>query len=956
MAFYPPSWVPNLPGTIDYIPVTHAIHRVDGIVTPASSAHSASELEHQLRSSGAKALFTCAPLLSTALKAASAVGIPKKYIFLLPLPETPSEESFQTIEDLIAEGKTLPPLELSAWVPGQGKRQVAYLCYSSGTSGLPKAVMISHYNVIACTLMIHTFESITRAQDNIDTQVALGLLPFSHIYGLVVIAHIAQYRGDEIIVLQRFQLDQLLVAIQKFRIEQLSVVPPIIVQILSNQDKCQKYNLDSVRLVFSGAAPLGGETIQKLLELYPKWRISQGYGTFHHHHYFFKTNRSGLTEASPSVFHTSEADPVLGSSGSLLPGAKVKIIDQHGSEVTSYETPGELYVQAPNVVLGYLHNEKANAETFVHRDDGRWLRTGDEVLVRKSPCGNDHFFIVDRIKELIKVKGHQVAPAELEAHLLDHPYVDDCAVIGILDERAGEVPLAFIVKSKKTNGLKEEDVSAGCHTEESEWEDIEEGFEGADQGEETSCEALSNENPHVQIATLPMLNGKVYAAFDPALLQTLLRNKTASFEPFVFDYAKKTFALKQETFAKVKVPGVYDEFTEAIHASFQVRHLQQMNVHFLGSIAAKLNCATIRADSTNTGKETVGNGRLHVENLYLWCRDVMSLATTRSLYGDTDPFNRDPSLIDDMWLFEESVPYFLLSLFPSITMPKAYKARSTLQNIACKWYAQGHDIHDPSVSALVRNRAGALRKNGLTGYEIGKFEVILPNVATLNAVPTFYWLLLYILDRPDLLARIRAEAENAAVVEDSNGKRSATFNIVDFEEKMPLLVSCYRETLRLVNQTLSMRRILQDTSVTTPEGTTYILKKDTDLQLPAGVAHYEDSVWGADVNVFNPKRFLPTSKGSAEDERKRKAAYIPFGGGRHLCPGRNLAFAEIIGFASALLLGFEIEAVGMGFGDVKKLGPQLAGGTVRPERYGAGLGAEIAMRRGWEDVEWRFEC
>ncbi|KNB15446.1 hypothetical protein FOXG_13997 [Fusarium oxysporum f. sp. lycopersici 4287] len=138
-------------------------------------------------------------------------------------------------------------------------------------------------------------------------------------------------------------------------------------------------------------------------------------------------------------------------------------------------------------------------------------------------------------------------------------------------------------------------------------------------------------------------------------------------------------------------------------------------------------------------------------------------------------------------------------------------------------------------------------------------------------------------------ARIRAEAENAAVVEEKNGKRSATFNIAEFEESMPLLVGCYRETLRLVNQTLSTRRILQDTSVTTPEGATYILKKDTDLQLPAGVAHYEDSVWGADVNVFNPERFLPSSKGSTEDERKRKAAYIPFGGGRHLCPGRNLA-------------------------------------------------------------------
>ncbi|KAJ4253392.1 hypothetical protein NW762_010548 [Fusarium torreyae] len=429
--------------SIDYIPVTHAIHRVAGIVTPASSAHSASELEHQLRSSSAKALFTCAPLLSTALKAARAVGIPEKHIFLLPLPDVPSEANFKTIEDLISEGQSLPPLSTPAWVSGQGKRQVAYLCYSSGTSGLPKAVMISHYNVIACVLMLHTYESVTRQQDGIDTQVALGLLPFSHIYGLVVVAHIAQYRGDEVVVFQRFQLDQLLAAIQKFRIEQLSVVPPIIVQLLSNQDKCQKYDLSCVRLVFSGAAPLGSETIHKLLELYPKWRISQGYG---------------LTEASPSVFHTSEADPLMGSSGSLLPGAKVKIIDQYGKEVTKHETPGELYVQAPNVVLGYLHNEKANAETFVWREDGRWLRTGDEVLVRKSARGFDHFVVVDRIKELIKVKGHQVAPAELEAHLLDHPYVSDCAVIGIVDERAGEVPLAFIVRSKAASGLSREDI------------------------------------------------------------------------------------------------------------------------------------------------------------------------------------------------------------------------------------------------------------------------------------------------------------------------------------------------------------------------------------------------------------------------------------------------------------------------------------------------------------------
>ncbi|KAF4466254.1 4-coumarate-- ligase 7 [Fusarium albosuccineum] len=438
---------------IDYLPLTHAVHRASGIVTPASAAHSSSELEHQLRSSGAKALFTCVPLLDTALKAAQAVGIPEKNIFLLPIPGSPPNNRFKYIEDLISEGQSLPPVSTLEWTPGQGKRQVAYLCYSSGTSGLPKAVMISHYNVIACTLQLQTFESVTRRDEGIETQVALGVLPFSHIYGLVVIAHLAQYRGDEVIVLQRFQLDQLLGAVQKFKIEQLCVVPPIIVQLLSNYDKCQKYDLSSVRLIFSGAAPLGSETVHKLLELYPRWRISQGYG---------------LTEASPSVFHTSEADALVGSSGSLLPGVKAKIINQHGKEVTEHETRGELYVQAPCVTLGYLNNERASAETFVWHADGRWLRTGDEVLVRKSPLGWEHFVVVDRIKELIKVKGHQVAPAELEAHLLDHPYVSDCAVIGVADERSGEVPLAFVVKSKAAAGLSSDEIETAIrkHVEE----------------------------------------------------------------------------------------------------------------------------------------------------------------------------------------------------------------------------------------------------------------------------------------------------------------------------------------------------------------------------------------------------------------------------------------------------------------------------------------------------------
>ncbi|KAL7917959.1 hypothetical protein ACQKWADRAFT_305462 [Trichoderma austrokoningii] len=418
--------------SIDYIPLTHAIHRLSGIVTPASAAYSTQELEHQLRTSGSKAVFTCAPLLDNALQAADAVGIPRDRIFIVPVSGVENPAAYVTVDDLVAEGKSLPPLKPLRWIKGQGARQAAYLCYSSGTSGMPKAVMISHANVIANVLQVFHFESVPRAQSSVDTQNYLAVLPFSHIYALVLVCTVGQYRGDQGIVLPRYNFDHLLGATQRFSIQQLFVVPPMLIHVIGNADKVAKYNLDSVRFVYCGAAPLGPEVADALLKMFPKWRIGQGYG---------------MTECSPTVCTTNEMDVLSGSSGSLLPGSRAKLIDLEGREVTTYGTPGELLVQSPSVVLGYLNNEKANAETFLHHEDGRWLRTGDEVIVQKSPQGHEHIIVVDRIKELIKTKGHQVAPAELEAHLLSHPYVSDCAVIPVPDTYAGEVPKAYVVKS-----------------------------------------------------------------------------------------------------------------------------------------------------------------------------------------------------------------------------------------------------------------------------------------------------------------------------------------------------------------------------------------------------------------------------------------------------------------------------------------------------------------------------
>ncbi|EXM30118.1 hypothetical protein FOTG_05141 [Fusarium oxysporum f. sp. vasinfectum 25433] len=425
--------------TIDSFTVTQAIHRLNGIITPASAA---SDLEHQLRSSGVKALFTCASRLDIAVKAAKTVGIPQDRIFILATPDDNSKLPFTTFDDLVKEGADLPKLEPLKWVKGQGARQVAFLCYSSGTSGLPKAVMISHRNVIANVLQLTTYESVSRKKDGIETQACLGALPFSHIYGLLIISFASTFRGDEVVVLPEFDLEKALVAVQTYKIAHMFVVPPIIIRIIHNQALCAKYDLSSVRWLYTGAAPLGSEVVEEVKRQYPKWRVGQGYG---------------LTETCTVVCTTSEDDIDIGSSGSLVPATKAIIIDiETGEEITEYNKPGELLVQTPSLVLGYMNNERATSETFIWRKDDRWIRTGDEVLIRLAPSGNEHLVVVDRLKELIKVNGHQVAPAELEAHLLSHPYVSDCAVIQTPNDKTGEVPKAYIVKSDACGGQPDE--------------------------------------------------------------------------------------------------------------------------------------------------------------------------------------------------------------------------------------------------------------------------------------------------------------------------------------------------------------------------------------------------------------------------------------------------------------------------------------------------------------------
>jgi ribosome assembly protein SQT1 len=201
--------------------------------------------------------------------------------------------------------------------------------------------------------------------------------------------HAGPYQGDGTIILPKFEMKSYLAAIEKFKINSLYLVPPIIILMAKNKDVLDKFDLSSVKIIFTGAAPLGKETAEELAEQYPSWLIRQGYG---------------LTETSTVVSSSSGLDIWFGSSGSLIPGIEARIVDMEGKDVTAYDTPGELWVKGPAVTLGYLHRDEANKDTYVTDSQGRWMRTGDEAVIRVAPSGNEHVFIVDRIKELIKVK------------------------------------------------------------------------------------------------------------------------------------------------------------------------------------------------------------------------------------------------------------------------------------------------------------------------------------------------------------------------------------------------------------------------------------------------------------------------------------------------------------------------------------------------------------------------
>ncbi|MBI4907813.1 MAG: AMP-binding protein [Acidobacteria bacterium] len=392
---------PNLP---EYVLTVHGTIRAGGTITTMNPLYTEAEVHHQLEDSDARFFVTTPDLLAKAKSAAAGTHVQE--IFTIGQIEGATPFEALTSDTGVAPDVPINPAE-----------DVAAMLYSSGTTGLPKGVMLTHRNLVAALTQTNNLlgEGMNRS---------LLVLPVFHIFGFHAITNYDLSQGGTVVMMPRFDMEQFLGHIQNYNIERVCLVPPIILGLVKSP-LVDKYDLSSLRLIFSGAAPLDAE-LAAACEKRIGCKVRQGYG---------------LTETSPPVCgHPAEGDKVRhGSVGPLVSNTEAKLVDLSTGDEAAPGQPGELWIRGPQVMKGYYNKPDSTAITIV---DGGWLRTGDIAVLDED----NWITIVDRAKELIKFKGLQVAPAELEAVLLTHPAIADAAVIGVPDEEAGELPKAFVVK------------------------------------------------------------------------------------------------------------------------------------------------------------------------------------------------------------------------------------------------------------------------------------------------------------------------------------------------------------------------------------------------------------------------------------------------------------------------------------------------------------------------------
>jgi acyl-CoA synthetase (AMP-forming)/AMP-acid ligase II len=391
---------PNLP---EYALAFHAAAGLGVATTMVPPLFTDEEIIKQLRDSGAKYLLTTPQLMAKASVAVEASEVEKVFVI-------GEAEGAISLASLLKDNKAVS-------VQIDPKEDVAVLPYSSGTTGFPKGVMLTHWNLVS---MLRQMEG-TEAFSKNDRLVCV--VPMYHLYGLHIVVNLGLSQGATIVTLPRYDLNQFLQTLEQYKVTIAPLVPPLVLA-LSRAPQVDDYDLSALRLIHCGAASLA-ENVARACQDRLGCHVRYGYG---------------LTEVSP-LSHASLANPKKqkpGSVGYCLPNTECRIVDYSTGAELGPDEEGEIWVRGPQVMKGYLGNAQATAEMI---DSDGWLRSGDVGYCDKE----GRLFVVDRLKELIKTNGRQVAPAELEALLLQHSSIADAAVIAALDDTAGEVPKAFVV-------------------------------------------------------------------------------------------------------------------------------------------------------------------------------------------------------------------------------------------------------------------------------------------------------------------------------------------------------------------------------------------------------------------------------------------------------------------------------------------------------------------------------
>ncbi|WP_138734263.1 4-coumarate--CoA ligase family protein [Modestobacter excelsi] len=407
------------PNTIWYPVVFHGIAAAGAVISPVNALYTPEEIAFQLKDSGAKMLVTVSPFLDRALAAVQSSPVDEVIVM-------DGAEGHASLRDLLSTDAPAVQVDID---PAE---DLVTLPYSSGTTGLPKGVMLTHRNLVANVSQSRPMAAVQ------DDERIIAVLPFFHIYGLTVLMNQGLQWGGTVVTLPRFDLEQFLRAIQDQHITRAFVAPPIVLA-LAKHPLVDQFDLSSLRSITSGAAPLDADLAQLAQDRLRKGgaeevTVAQGYGM---------TELSPVSHTTPEVGHEPEgAGPTpKGTVGYALPNTECRLVDPATGEDAAPGERGELWVRGPQVMKGYLNNAQATADTL---DGDGWLHTGDVAVVDDE----GRYTVVDRVKELIKYKGYQVAPAELEAVLLSNPEIADAAVIGVQDADSGEeLPKAFVVRA-----------------------------------------------------------------------------------------------------------------------------------------------------------------------------------------------------------------------------------------------------------------------------------------------------------------------------------------------------------------------------------------------------------------------------------------------------------------------------------------------------------------------------